>query len=186
MGQHEKALYIHVHKLGDYEMAEDYCSRFYDGRDPNTRDIYISLIRAFLRPPPMSADRVQKFLESAIGVLERHYHQMDIEKALSLFPPAIPLKRLEPYIESVFRGATELRRQNQVSKQLSKYERDSVDLELIQAQKRHIRITSSTLCMVCHRAIGNSAFAIYPNDTIVHFSCCTDKKVCPITRAKFS
>lgn len=48
MGQHEKALYIYVHKLGDYESAEKNCDKFYDNKNPNTKDIYISLIRAYL------------------------------------------------------------------------------------------------------------------------------------------
>jgi uncharacterized membrane protein YgcG len=57
VGKHESALHIYVHQLRSRETAERYCAMVYSERDDfgfKSPDVYLELLRAYLRPPPDS------------------------------------------------------------------------------------------------------------------------------------
>ena len=58
VGKHESALHIYVHQLHSRETAERYCAMVYSKRDDfgfKSPDVYLELLRAYLRPPPGEA-----------------------------------------------------------------------------------------------------------------------------------
>lgn len=42
------------------------------------------------------------------------------------------------------------------------------------------------MCPVCNKRLGTSVFACYPNGVVVHYACCKDKNVCPVTKTVFN
>ena len=54
LGEHEKALTIYAHRLGDIQMAQEYCERLYNSADPATRHVYLDLLKVSkpLNPNP--------------------------------------------------------------------------------------------------------------------------------------
>ena len=51
IGRHDQALHIYAHKLHDPKKAEEYCKIHYDPEDKDTRDVFISLLEIYLKPP---------------------------------------------------------------------------------------------------------------------------------------
>ncbi|KAH8942321.1 hypothetical protein BDL97_14G092800 [Sphagnum fallax] len=54
-----------------------------------------------------------------------------------------------------------------------------VQEERMQARKRMVKVTSDRTCSICHKRIGSSVFAVYPNGTLVHFVCFRDPQSKP-------
>lgn len=49
--------------------------------------------------------------------------------------------------------------------------------ELYNERKTVVKITGDSMCSLCHKKIGTSVFAVYPNGkTIVHFVCFRDSQ----------
>ena len=47
-GDHEAALAIYAHRLGDTEQAEAYCARQYASDDARKRLVYLDLLKVFI------------------------------------------------------------------------------------------------------------------------------------------
>ena len=47
-----QALSIYAYELGDYALAEKYCHNHYDENDETSKDVYLSLLKVYLHPPP--------------------------------------------------------------------------------------------------------------------------------------
>jgi Vam6/Vps39-like protein vacuolar protein sorting-associated protein 39 len=88
--------------------------------------------------------------------------------------------------ECVLRCMAEKRRNNQVVSNLLKTEQLKVHENYIKATSRSIMISEDNKCPVCNWPIGDSAFACYPNGVVVHYRCCSDKFVCPVTKRRFN
>lgn len=49
--------------------------------------------------------------------------------------------------------------------------------ELYNQRKASVKITGDSMCSLCHKKIGTSVFAVYPNGkTLVHFVCFRDSQ----------
>merc|ERR1711974_73899 len=101
-GQHRQALIIHIHVLGDLEGALAYCAR-HPGLEGK---VYQHLVELLVQPPEQSqlgglrlpaGVRVAD-LESAVSVLEKHGHEVDLVPVLAKLPTAAPLHRLHNFL----------------------------------------------------------------------------------------
>jgi Vam6/Vps39-like protein vacuolar protein sorting-associated protein 39 len=180
--EHKEALTTYVHHLRDNRLAEEYCIKHYREESPESRDVYLHLLTVYLQPPKGQ----EPMLDSAMTLLRRHFDQVNAAKSLALLPTNIPIQELFPYFEAVLRFLSEKKRNSQVISQLLRTENLQVRSGLIQETSVPIKIDEDTDCPVCGRSItGSSAFAHYPNGTVVHYGCCKDPHVCPKTGTRF-
>jgi len=170
IGQHEAALNIYAHKLKRFAMAEEYCAKHYNSEKEESRDVYLSLLRVYLKPPDSQAPMIQP----AMNLLNKHYQRIDTPKALDLLPPSISIKDLYPFFESVLRDITKNRRNNQVIKNLLKSENLQIREQLIKDRSHVIKITDERTCPVCTKRLGTSVFPCYVNGVVVHYMCLTN------------
>jgi len=180
IGQHEQALRIYA-RLGDTQMAEEYCKKYYNTSSEEARDVYLSLLRVYLKP-----DGKKPMLQPALAVLIKHYKRIDTPKALDLMPADTPVRDLEPFFEAVLRENSQQRRHNQIVKNLLKTENLQVREQLIKSRSHMFKVTEDRMCQVCHRRLGDSVPACYPNGTVVHFMCCKDRSFDPVTNQSFT
>ena len=180
--QHKEALNTHVHHLGDLHLAEEYCDKFYDEDSNDCKDVYLHLLTVYLQPP----ENKKPMLDAALQLLNKHFDKINAAKALNLLPSDIPIYEMFEYFEAVLRHLSEKKRNNQVISQLLRSENLQVREDKIHETSPPIKIDEDTDCPVCGRSItGSSAFAHYPNGTVVHFGCCKDPHVCPKTGKQF-
>lgn len=183
IGQHEQALSIYAHRLGNTKMAEEYCALNYDENSESSRDVYVSLLAVYMKPPP----GIAPLYAPALELLNQHFSRINPAKALEMLPANVPIKQMYFYFESVLRDRAEKKRNNQVVAALLKSENLQVRERSIAAKSRSVRINEDRLCPVCNRHIsGVSAIAVYPNGTVVHFGCLTDRNSCPVTGTQFN
>jgi len=175
IGRHDQALHIYAHKLHDPKKAEEYCKIHYDPEDKDTRDVFISLLEIYLKPP--EDERVN--VRAAQGVLSRHSERIDASKALELLPLNTKVADIHAFLIAVMRKRFTKRRQGQVLMNLLKAERLQAHEELLHYHAKRITIDDETLCPVCRRPMRNAAFYCYPNGTVVHQGCATSVDECP-------
>jgi hypothetical protein len=160
-------------------------------------DVYLSLLRAYLRRPPgararraldrgdSATGKSASQIRDAVELLERHHARIDPVRALELLPKTATVKALEPYLRATLRSNASRHRRNQVVGSLLKLENLQVRRALLREQNRAVRIEPSQPCPVCGRRIGDRIFARYPNGVVVHFACSKDRFECPVTGERF-
>ena len=138
IGRHDQALNIYAHKLSDPAKAEEYCKSVYDPEDKDTREVFISLLQIYLKPP----EGVRVNLNVALGILKRHYDKLDTAKALDLLPGNTKVSDIHAFLTAVMRKRFAARKQGQVLMNLLKAKRLQVHQELLRYHAK--RITSTT------------------------------------------
>lgn len=166
IGDHRSALNIYAHVLKDTKKAEQYCEQHYNEDTEDGRDVYLSLLDVYLRP-----QEGEPFVKPAMDLLNRHYIKIDIPKALQLLPPNTPLADLRPFFENVLRDTGRRRRAQQIMKNLLKSENLQVKEQAIYARSRVIKVDEFRQCPACSRPLRLSAFASFPDGSIVHLMC---------------
>jgi hypothetical protein len=147
IGRHDQALSIYAHKLHDPKKAEEYCKKHYDAEDKDTRDVFVSLLEIYLKPP--EGERVN--VSAAQGVLKRHSDRIDATKALELLPLTTKVSEIHEFLVAVMRKRYARRRQGQILMNLLKSERLQAHEELLRYHAKRITIGDETLCPVCRK-----------------------------------
>ncbi len=96
IGRHEQALIIYAHKLHDERMAEEYCARHYNPDTEEARDVYLALLKVYLRPAedsvassPASQPQQQTVkVGPALALLNKHFKEIDAPKVSLQLPPS--------------------------------------------------------------------------------------------------
>jgi len=189
IGHHFEALKEYVHKLKDFTMAEEYCAQHFDTENDEARDVYLSLLKVYMAPPASpDAPSKEELQNAAILLLNKHFKEIDPSKASDSLPEQTPLHLLNTYFEKLLREINQEKRNKQVLSNIQKCETMKIRSELLKLRSRVVKITDETLCPVCNRRIGETAFAYYPNGTVIHYLCykkLEDKNVCPVTGERF-
>lgn len=191
LGRHEQALAIYVHVLQDRHLALQYCLTYYDAEKEGSKDVFLHLLKMYLRPPDpkamgllSSASSIsldtEPNSEAALHLLEEHANKLDTTKVLEVLPADTKVSDIAVFLESVMAERAAQKRRCQVLKSLLYAEHLQVQEQQMFYHRMKCTITDEKLCQVCRKRIGNSAFARYPNGVVVHYYCCKDPKVCPL------
>lgn len=185
-GQHEEALSIFIYVLNNPKRAEEYCLSVYKKKLPNSKDIFFLLLKLYLHPPEtFSSNQLKRKMsvssstESPIPInskivklLNDHGDKIDPLKAINELPNDFDLIQLKNYLSSTLKCKLQASHEKEMFRQLvmSKfYQVQKTWIQLQQANK--IVIDDSTVCQVCNKKIGLSAFVRFPNLDLVHYSC---------------
>ncbi|KAG0012682.1 Vam6/Vps39-like protein [Podila clonocystis] len=166
IGQHDQALNIYVHKLRNFQAAEEYCVKNYDSTD-TTKNVYLLLLKVYLKPP----NREKPMLEPALDILTRHGSHIDPQAVLSLLPPSTRIDQLFTFFEKSIRESNKAKHMDMIVKNLLKAERLQTQEQLTFYRSRRVKITEDRMCPKCNKRIGNSVFAVFPDGVVVHYSC---------------
>ncbi|KAJ8764545.1 hypothetical protein K2173_006285 [Erythroxylum novogranatense] len=116
-------------------------------------------------------------LDEVLDLLSRRWDRINGAQALKLLPRETKLQNLLPFLGPLLRKSSEAYRNLSVIKSLRESENLQVKDELYNQRKAVVKITSDSMCSLCHKKIGTSVFAVYPNGkTLVHFVCFRDSQ----------
>ncbi|KAG0263458.1 Vam6/Vps39-like protein [Mortierella polycephala] len=166
IGQHDQALNIYVHKLRNFQAAEEYCIKNYDGSDPS-KNVYLLLLRVYLKPQ----NKESPMLEPALDILTRHGSHIDPSAVLALLPASTRVDQLFKFFEKSIRESNKTKHMDMIVKNLLKAERLQTQEQLTFYRSRRVKITEDRMCPKCNKRIGNSVFAVFPDGVVVHYSC---------------
>lgn len=188
-GRHDEAIAIYVYILKDIKMAEHYCRRQYEKSKDENRNVYLSLVKMYLKPqdlPSLGLSHtafsdciMEPKVNEALAVLNEHNQKIDVIQALELLPATTEVKDIRMFLMNVLQDKMQQQRKYMVLKSLLYAEHLQVHEQRVFYQSKKCTITEERACRVCHKRIGTSAFAMYPNGVIVHYYCCKDRRVCP-------
>ena len=192
-GRHEEALAIYIYKLKDLNMAEQYCHKQYERSRDENYNVFVTLVKMYLQPhevnlgfsrsvltePGNIEEKIEPNEEAALAVLNKHYQKMDAAQVLDFLPPSIQITDMTYFLSNIIKDKMQQRRNSLVLKSLLYAEHLQVHEQRVFHQSNKCVITEERACRVCHKRIGTSAFALYPNGIIVHLYCCKDRKVYP-------
>ncbi|KAF9585929.1 Vacuolar morphogenesis protein 6 [Lunasporangiospora selenospora] len=166
IGQHDQALNIYVHKLRNFQAAEEYCVKNFDSSDP-TKNVYLLLLKVYLKPP----NKEKPMLEPALDILTRHGNHINPTAVLNLLPPSTKVDQLFKFFEKSIRESNKTKHMDMIVKNLLKAERLQTQEQLTFYRSRRVKITEDRMCPKCNKRIGNSVFAVFPDGVVVHYSC---------------
>ncbi|KAG0044852.1 Vam6/Vps39-like protein [Gryganskiella cystojenkinii] len=150
IGQHDQALNIYVHRLKNFQAAEEYCNKNFDPSDPS-KNVYLLLLRVYLKPP----GRERPMLEPALDILTRHGTHIDPSAVLGLLPPATRVDQLGKFFEKSIRESNKIKHMDMIVKNLLKAERLQTQEQLTFYRSRRVKITEDRMCPKCNKRIGN-------------------------------
>lgn len=186
LGQHEEALSIFIYVLNNPKRAEEYCLSVYKKKLPNSKDIFFLLLKLYLHPPEtFSSNQLKRKMSVSssseshltisskiVKLLNEHGDKIDPLKAISELPNDFDLIHLKDYLSVTMKLKLQASHEKEMFRQLvmSKfYQVQKTWIQLQQANK--IVIDDLTVCQVCNKKIGLSAFVRFPNLDLVHYSC---------------
>ncbi|KAE7999926.1 hypothetical protein FH972_004306 [Carpinus fangiana] len=116
-------------------------------------------------------------LDEVLDLLSQRWDRINGAQALKLLPRETKLQNLLPFLGPLLRKSSEAHRNLSVIKSLRQSENLQVKDELYNQRKTVVKITGDSICSLCHKKIGASVFAVYPNGkTLVHFVCFRDSQ----------
>lgn len=193
LGQHEEALSIFIYVLNNPKRAEEYCLAVHKKKLPNSKDIFFLLLKLYLHPPnSLSSSQLQRKMSVSsasrlsnssthmpinlsskiVKLLNEHGDKIDPLKAISELPDEFDIVRLKDYLSITLRLKLRESHDKEMFRQLIMSKFYQVQKTWIQLQKANkIVIDDGTICQVCSKKIGRSAFVRFPNLDLVHYSC---------------
>ncbi|KAG2376099.1 uncharacterized protein HKW66_Vig0157470 [Vigna angularis] len=116
-------------------------------------------------------------LDEVLDLLSRRWDRINGAQALKLLPKETKLQDLLSFLGPLLKKSSEMYRNCSVIKSLRQSENLQVKDELYSQRKTVVKITGDSMCSLCHKKIGTSVFAVYPNgSTLVHFVCFRDSQ----------
>ncbi|KIY68727.1 hypothetical protein CYLTODRAFT_436489 [Cylindrobasidium torrendii FP15055 ss-10] len=164
LGRHDQALEIYAYSLRDYIKAEEYCKQYYEAQSPSTNEIFLTLLKIYLRPTA-SGD----FLPPALGLISRHSPRLDTVETLKLLPPLVTAQEIRTFLTESLRAPIF---ETRLVKVVTKSRSEQVGRRLMALQTKRVKITDSRICPQCHKRLGSSVVAIHaPRGEVTHFHC---------------
>ncbi|KAM0791703.1 hypothetical protein ACM66B_003975 [Microbotryomycetes sp. NB124-2] len=168
LGRHEGALQIYVYQLQDPVMAEEYCKRV-TANDPSLGpQVFLTLLRIYLRPKQGHALQ----LEHALSLLSSHASSIEPNLVFDMLPPLVGVRDLETFLVRTLRHSGQQKRDVRMLQSVEKSRLEQSKVELVQLESRRVKITETRVCPVCHKRLGNSVIAIHnPRGEVTHYQC---------------
>ncbi|KAM4866765.1 transforming growth factor-beta receptor-associated protein 1 [Thomomys bottae] len=174
--EHDKALHILVHELGDFSAAEDYCLWGSEGQDaPSRQRLFHMLLTMYLH----AGSSAQELTMAAVDLLNRHAGEFDAPQVLQLLPGTWSVQLLCPFLTGAVRDSVHTRRTTQVALGLARSENLIYTYDKMKLQGNAIRLSDKKLCQLCQNPFGEPVFVRYPNGGLVHTHCAASRHMTP-------
>ncbi|XP_062934548.1 transforming growth factor-beta receptor-associated protein 1 [Cynocephalus volans] len=176
LGEHEKALRILVHELGDHVAAEDYCLWRSEGCEPPCRQrLFHTLLAIYLHAEPSAPELAL----AAVDLLNHHAVEFDAAQVLQLLPGSWSVQLLCPFLMGAVRNSIHTRRTAQVALGLARSENLIYMYEKMKLKGSSVRLSDKKLCQMCQNPFCEPVFVRYPNGGLVHTRCAASRHTNP-------
>jgi len=193
MKEHEKALRIFVHNIGDFAEAEQYCNQITLDQPRREKETLLLLFLTVLLDTaatkstgPLTIEEKTTQKLAAIDLLNRRGDEFRATEVLERLPNDWSLSALAPALMKMTKASTHRKRMVHMEKSLSKSVNLSANLELLQLVREPIILNESSYCVVCKKSFQSCQISRYPNGVIVCNECVKDPRVCPLTGQMFT
>lgn len=206
--RHEDALKIYVDS-GEFEKAEDFCIK--KGSGEQQQGLITALLKIYFQyfelkmseaktklelkditGQAKAKEAAQKYEWRALSLMrnQKAKASFDPVTVLSLIPDdwelVTPERNLVTLLSSLFDQTLTVEENIEISKNLSKMERQHVQYELNELKSAYLVIGEESTCKVCKRMLKPHGIKVFPHGGVYHQRCCSkDPSEDPITRQRF-
>ncbi|KAG5513203.1 hypothetical protein PMAC_001573 [Pneumocystis sp. 'macacae'] len=168
LGKHRCVLKTYIFEMKDFKKATEYCAKIFSINNSKlNNEIYLILLNLLLKPP--AGQKIQ--LSYALDFLSQYRSQINIEAILSDLPLDIKISDLKLYLESAIQNRTTRIINGKIIYSLQIANLTEYQNKLISASNKKYIITPEKTCQNCHKRLGQSVLAIFPDNSIVHYGC---------------
>ena len=185
MGKHEEALTVLVKT--DLKRAEEYCDTVFDeeqkssvllSKSGNQSSNYNPYLIKLIEITSNSAQfddydeesALRRFM-SVLSLLQRRANDIDIIEVINVLPDHTELRQLSTFLTQAIQFTHHNNRTTLIKNELARNASMQVKSRHVKATTRSVVVTSTTSCPICEQPIGNAVFAIFPDQSIVHYRC---------------
>lgn len=163
MGNLRKALDIHVHKIKDPAKSEAFAAKQFTN-DPNAFEILLELYLT-------TQEGQEPQVPDALSLLKRHGPRLDAEKVMSSLPFSTSLSSIHEYLTTRLQSTLLLQTSSLIESKLRESYLLSTQLNVISLRNKSYKVGTDRVCAVCHKRLGNSVLAVFPDGACVHYGC---------------
>ncbi|KAL1528933.1 hypothetical protein AB1Y20_010255 [Prymnesium parvum] len=212
LGLHREALLSLVHGKRALDRARAYCHRY--ARDeaqrhdlvclllrllfdraavPNRAAGDVALTRRDAQRQAASYAEAEAWADAccayAVRLIKEQAVALPAERVVGLIPSDLPLNAVRGYFAAVLPHQVHRVHDAQLRRGLARALHQQTQQQLQRLRERRVVVTADRQCQVSGKAIGDAAFAVYPNNSVVLFNQCSrgdDEAVCPVTGRDFA
>ncbi|XP_078401715.1 transforming growth factor-beta receptor-associated protein 1 homolog isoform X1 [Cetorhinus maximus] len=168
--EHEKALEILVHKLKDFQAAEDYCLWNSHGKDPSCRQRLFHMLLALYLHPGVTSDALAM---AGVDLLNNRAVEFDAIRVLQLVPENWSIQLLSPFLTRAMRGSFHSKCTAELSSGLARSENLNYKYAKVKSRGNIITLSDKKVCQVCRDFFTEPVFVRYPDGRLAHIQCAT-------------
>lgn len=144
-GDHMKAIDLLVHKLKNFEAAEQYCLDTTAGQDRQSRQkVFLTLLKVYLVPESRG-----QFIEHAINILNEHATDLDTHEVLPLLPQDWSIGTIESFLIKSMRRSLHTQRTSRIQHGLARQSWVQAKAERSNFRVKGLMITDRSTCSEC-------------------------------------
>ncbi|XP_048388257.1 transforming growth factor-beta receptor-associated protein 1 homolog isoform X2 [Stegostoma tigrinum] len=181
--EHEKALEILVHKLKDFEAAEDYCLWNSDGKDSTCRQRLFHMLLALYLQPGVTSDALAM---AGVDLLNNHAVEFDAVRVLQQVPDNWSIQLLSPFLTRAIRGSFHSKCTAELTSGLARSENLNYKYAKVKSRGNIITLSDKKVCQICQGFFTESVFVRYPDGDLAHIQCATKHHSLPATDQNFA
>ena len=194
---HKRALLMLIEDLNHYGKAVSYADEVWDDwvggtwlehiGDTNLqeegnsyedeideRDIYGFLLEILRNNFTKQEIHVLDTKEWMINLLNERFERIDPTIAFSLIDSSIKLDRIRPFLNGIVLMSSELQKNSSMTKGLCRFQNLNTRNNYMTLCKTRVVVSSEMSCFHCKRRLGNSAFTVSVDGSLMHFGCSRD------------
>ncbi|XP_061619004.1 transforming growth factor-beta receptor-associated protein 1 homolog [Phyllopteryx taeniolatus] len=175
---HDKALHILVHKLGDFQSAEAFCIWTSSCRDSAYRQqLFHQLLGMYLDKSATGKSQSSVCSDSgdlqmaAVDLLNRHGELFDPVHVLRTLPDGWSLQLLRPFLGQAVRASMHASRTSQIALGLAHSEHLQLLHDKLKETKKPIAVSAKKGCHLCHNTFSDTEVVCLPGGVPVHTHC---------------
>ncbi|XP_007883285.2 transforming growth factor-beta receptor-associated protein 1 homolog [Callorhinchus milii] len=168
--EHDKALEILVHRLKDFQAAEDYCLWNSDGKDPLCRQKLFHMLLALYLDPAVTSDAL---VMAGVDLLNNHAVEFDAVRVLRLIPDNWSIQLLSPFLGQAMRKSFHSKCMAEVALGLARSENLIYRYTKVKSRGNAVALSGKKVCQVCRGMFTEPVFLRSPDGALLHTHCAT-------------
>ncbi|ODV98145.1 hypothetical protein PACTADRAFT_47953 [Pachysolen tannophilus NRRL Y-2460] len=179
LSRHDEVFNILIYECGEYDMALNYCLKFYEKPEQNEKlgnKLLSLLLSKYLDPLP-SVDNAKEdlYFNKALEILSSPsglcLDFLELLTKLSNAKRKIPISQISNFLKLNLNQLTKELNRSIINGNSLKLSNTKLKLTRSLTKNESIIITETSKCSMCKKKLGYSVLSWFPDGTVVHYGC---------------
>ena len=163
-GRHRDALTVYLTVMGDLDKAKQHCAW---AKANGRQEAYQDLVELLVASGSSGGD-----LRDAVAILEQHWEDVNIVRALQLLPAAAQLDQLQHCVAARMQAQVAARHGLQLVRALHHSKLLQLEEQRVRQERVMVKINEKSVCSICNKTFTtHQAFVREISGHITHYKC---------------